>query len=332
MLFFITLILGTLITVSSNSWLRAWIGLEINLLSFIPLIIDNKNLISSEAAIKYFLVQVITSSILLIIIIYYILSININIIMYNNISNLLIISTLILKIGIAPFHFWFPIIIEGINWSNSLILLTWQKIAPLILLSYIILENIIIPIIIISIIISSIGGINQTSLRKIIAFSSINHLSWMTASIILSKTIWINYLLFYFFLSLTLIIFFYYNKLYYITQLYSIFNYSNEIKLILFLNFLSLGGLPPFLGFFSKWIVIELLSNNQLLLISLIVIITLLTLYFYIRLCYSSFILNYYETKWNNFFIINNFHYLYLFISFFSIFGLILYNFLFFIV
>nr|UJG45527.1 NADH dehydrogenase subunit 2 [Diplonevra concinna] len=328
MLFITSLILGTLITISSNSWLSAWMGLEINLLSFIPLMNDNKNLMSTESSMKYFLVQAMASSILLFFVIMYMVNSNFynNFIYMNFYLNLLIISTLMLKMGMAPFHFWFPNIIEGLNWINSLILLTWQKIAPLMLMSYMNLNKIIIPMIIVSMIISAMGGLNQTSLRKIMVYSSINHLSWMCASMMYNELIWLNYFLFYSFLSLTLIYYFFMNKLFYMNQLYSLYNYSMEMKLIMLLNFLSLGGLPPFLGFYPKWMVIELLTTNQLFLISIMVMLTLLTLFFYIKMCYSSFLLNYYEIKWNNIMNMNNKHYLYLFLSYISIFGLLMFN------
>nr|QLY89487.1 NADH dehydrogenase subunit 2 [Diplonevra florescens] len=331
LLFVFTLMLGTMITISSTTWLSAWMGLEINLLSFIPLMSDNKNLMSTESSMKYFLVQAMASSVLLFIVIIFMMNNN----FYSNFDknfyfNLLIISTLMMKIGMAPFHFWFPNIIEGLNWINSLILLTWQKIAPLMLMSYMNLNKIIIPMIIISMIISAIGGLNQSSLRKIMVYSSINHMSWMCASMLLNKSIWLNYFIFYSFLSMTLIYYFFMNKLYYMNQLYSLYNHSMEMKLILFLNFMSLGGLPPFLGFYPKWMVIELLSINQLFLITIMVMLTLLTLFFYIRMCYSSFLLNYYEIKWNNMINMNNKHYLYLLMSYISIFGLLNINILYF--
>lgn len=87
-------------------------------------------------------------------------------------------------------------------------------------------------------------------------------------------------------------------KISHINQLFSLFFHKKEIKFILFFNLLSLGGLPPFLGFIPKIIVIQLITiNNQLFLLTFIVLITLITLYFYIRLCYRAFILNYYETN-----------------------------------
>lgn len=318
--------LGTLITVSSNSWLGAWIGLEINLLSFIPLINDTNNLISTEASLKYFLTQALASSILLFAIIINILKFNL-ISYYYNINifiNIVIISTLLLKSGTAPFHFWFPTVIEGLTWINALILITWQKIAPLILISYFTFKILFIVIILLSIIIGSLGGLNQTSLKKIIAFSSINHLGWIIAAIISNESIWLFYFIIYCFLSINLVYFFNIFKLSHINQLFSVFFNSKVIKFRLFLNLLSLGGLPPFLGFLPKWIVIQTLTfNNQLLLITLITTITLITLYFYLRICYSAFILNYHENNWIIYINFNTFSIkLYLLFSFISIFSL----------
>lgn len=187
--------------------------------------------------------------------------------------------------------------------------------------------------IILSIIVGSLGGLNQTSLRKIIAYSSINHIGWIRAALIYRNNIWLNYFIFYSFLSSTLILFFSINKLFYVSQIYSIFNYSNELKLIFFLNFLRLGGLPPFLGFLPKLITIQILVEiNQLNLITIIVLITLITLFYYIRICYARFIINYYENKWNLKWNINFKNiFIYLIFSFFSIFGLLTINLLFFI-
>lgn len=253
---------------------------------------------------------------------------------YTNLFiNLLIISTLFLKRGTAPFHFWFPTVIEGLTWINALILITWQKIAPLILISYFNLKLIFIRVILLSIIIGSLGGLNQTSLKKIIAFSSINHLGWIIRAIISRESLFLIYFIIYCFLSINLVYFFNIIKLYHINQLFSIFFNSKIIKFRLFINLLSLGGLPPFLGFLPKWIVIQTLTiNSQLLLITLITIITLVTLYFYLRICYSAFILNYHENNWLFNIHFNNFEIkLYLLFSFISTFSLFCINIIYFI-
>ena len=232
------------------------------MLSFIPLIRDNNNLISTEASLKYFLTQALASAVLLFAIILFLLENNLLINLDNSYSRIIIISSLLLKRGTAPFHFWFPNVIEGLSWINSLILITWQKIAPLILISYLNIKSIILTCAIISVIIGSLGGLNQTSLRKLISFSSINHLGWILSAIYCRKILWLIYFLFYSFLSFCLIFIFNNFKLYHINQLFAIFIKSKIIKFILIINLLSLGGLPPFLGFLPKWIVIQSVVIN----------------------------------------------------------------------
>nr|ADF57852.1 NADH dehydrogenase subunit 2 [Stegana flavipalpata] len=324
-LFVIIMMSGSMITVTSNSWLSAWMGLEINLLSFIPLMSDNNNLMSTEASLKYFLVQAMASTVLLFAIILMMMKNNINYEMdYSFYISLIMMSSLLLKSGAAPFHFWFPNIMEGLSWMNCLLLMTWQKIAPLMLISYINMKMLLFSSIIMSVIIGSLGGLNQSSLRKLMAFSSINHLGWMLMAINSNMSIFMVYFLMYSFLSFILTFMFNNFKIFYFNQMFSLFFSSKILKFILLMNFLSLGGLPPFLGFMPKWLLIQQLSlENQYFLLMILVMSTLITLFFYLRICYSAFMLNYYENNWLNEIQLKNMTYnFYLIMSFFSIFGL----------
>lgn len=282
--------LGTIITICSNSWFRIWIGLEINLIAFIPLINKNYNLLSTESSLKYFLVQALASRILLLRIILLILF---NFKFYNLIIN----SSLLLKIGAAPFHFWMPRVREGLDWINLLLLLTWQKIAPFLALFNNINFNLLIIIILITSLIGALGGLNQTSLRKIITYSRINHLGWILIRLIFNKNIWILYFCVYSLISLIRFILFNFLKTFYLNQL--VFNINNFLlKFLIFCNFLSLGGLPPFLGFIPKWIILEYLTYNNPFLITFLVIITIISLNFYLRITYFAFSLNINTNKW----------------------------------
>nr|YP_009487810.1 NADH dehydrogenase subunit 2 [Culex bidens]AWB98836.1 NADH dehydrogenase subunit 2 [Culex bidens] len=325
-IFLIMLIFGSLITISANSWLGAWMGLEINLLSFIPLMNEGKkNLMTSESSLKYFLTQAFASSILLFAIILMMMSFNLNWI-NNNFYELLILSTLLLKNGAAPFHFWFPGVMEGLSWINGLILMTWQKIAPLMLISYNINYNFFLIAIILSMIIGALGGLNQTSLRKLMAFSSINHLGWMLMAMMNNELLWLIYFIFYFFLSMSIVLLFNNLKLFHFNQIFNFSMMNPVIKFFLFLNLLSLGGLPPFLGFLPKWLVIQnLVETHQLFLLFISVCLTLITLYYYLRMSYSIYMLNFNKNSWM---LINNFNNknmtFILTMNFFSIMGLMI--------
>nr|UTS56478.1 NADH dehydrogenase subunit 2 [Stomphastis thraustica] len=296
MFFYFILFFSTMISISSNSWLGCWIGMEINLLSFIPLISNSKNMYSSEASLKYFMVQSIASINFLFLIlmkIYLFMNFKFNyflLIMFN--------STLLMKMGSVPFHFWFPMIIEGLSWLNSFILMTWQKITPMILLSYYYNMNFMIIIIIINSIIGALGSINQICLRKMLSFSSINNLSWMIMSIMISENLWFIYFFIYSLLNLFLCYMFYSFNTFFFNQLFFL-NLKNYVKFMFLLNFLSLGSLPPFLGFFPKWLMINYMMMNNLIILNLILIMmSLIMLYFYIRITYSSLMMNYFKPKW----------------------------------
>nr|YP_009740602.1 NADH dehydrogenase subunit 2 [Pseudoeoscyllina brevipennisoides]QID03564.1 NADH dehydrogenase subunit 2 [Pseudoeoscyllina brevipennisoides] len=301
LLFLSTVLMGTILSISSNSWFGVWMGLEINLLSITPMLTNNKNAMMNESAIKYFIVQAMASTMLL----FSILLIQMK---YPTswekqmIPSMLISSSLLLKIGAAPFHFWFPEVMSATSWMNCLIMMTWQKIAPMMVLSYCLQPSSFIFLVnILSIFMGAMGGLNQTSLKQIMAYSSISHLGWMIGSLIVSENVWELYFLVYSLLSMILIFMFKSMNLSFLNQIFSTSNVKPEIKFMMFLSLLSLGGMPPFLGFLPKWIVIQLLIENQLTTImTIMVVLTMITLYFYLRISFSALILSYTENSWSN--------------------------------
>nr|YP_010507233.1 NADH dehydrogenase subunit 2 [Episcapha fortunii]UXF64384.1 NADH dehydrogenase subunit 2 [Episcapha fortunii] len=314
MMFINTMIFGTLMAISSYSWMSMWLGLEINLLSIIPLLSKVNDIYPSEAALKYFLTQSLASLMFLFSIIlssnlkdYFILS-------SNSFLMLILNSALLTKMGAAPFHFWFPEIIEGLKWINCFIILTWQKIAPMILLMYnLSLTTFLSCIIIISSMIGSLLNLNQISLRKILVYSSINHMSWMIAAMLYSPSVWMIYFIIYTIISLNIILMFNNLNIYSMKQLLFCLNSNKMNKLLFMMNFMSLGGLPPFLGFLPKWLTVNNLIYNNFYTLSLILIITtLISLFVYLRIMFSTLMFNsaeiiFMKTKMNISVIIFNF-------------------------
>nr|AYN73161.1 NADH dehydrogenase subunit 2 [Prorocorypha snowi] len=298
LLFLSTLMMGTILSISSNSWFGVWMGLEINLLSFIPMLTNNKNKMMNESTIKYFIVQALASTMLL----FSVLLIHLKHLMSweEMIPSMMISSSLLLKTGAAPFHFWFPEVMSASSWINCLILMTWQKIAPMMVLSYCIqTEMFIFLISIISISIGALGGLNQTSLRQLMAYSSISHLGWMISSMIASENVWEMYFIVYSLLSAIMVMLFKSMNLFFLNQIFMANKMKTEIKFVMFLSLLSLGGLPPFLGFLPKWIVMQtLIENNMTTMMSIMVILTTITLYYYMRISFSALILSYTENSW----------------------------------
>nr|YP_665525.1 NADH dehydrogenase subunit 2 [Campodea lubbockii]ABF49575.1 NADH dehydrogenase subunit 2 [Campodea lubbockii] len=286
------LIFSTMISISASSWISAWMGLEMNLLSIIPLLILMKNIRTSESTIKYFITQVLASMIFITFIILLMMKMPNSFYGYfpPYMSNK---SSIIIKMGSAPLHFWLPSVMEGLSWPSCLIIMTWQKISPFILLSYIFfLSNLMIIFISASAILGALGGLNQSNLKKLMAFSSINHISWMLLAISMNEITWLIYFLSYCLISTTITLISMMFNISSINQMWNFFNKNLLFKLIILSSLLSLGGLPPFLGFFPKWMIITKLIYSNILLISILVLSSLVTLYFYIRISFPAIMLS----------------------------------------
>lgn len=281
-LFFTIIVSSILLIISTNSWLITWVALEINLILFIPLILKKNNKYQREAALKYFIVQA-TASILILIRLF-------RIKITHNIRISLITISLIIKIAAAPFHQWMPSIIQGLRWPATFLLLTLQKVSPLVLISLNVVHFMVIKIlfffITIRALIGAAGGLIQRSLQKILAYSSISHLSWILRRILININMWISYFIVYSLLIYTIVFSFYYFKIYYLSHL---FNNNFILNTLISITFLSLGGLPPFSGFFPKLIVVNLIieSSNPVLLLPIISG-TLIRLFFYLRVVFKN--------------------------------------------
>nr|URX53254.1 NADH dehydrogenase subunit 2 [Glyptotermes perparvus] len=292
-----TLLGGILISISSNSWLGAWMGLEINLMSFIPIMSSQGNIYTTEASLKYFLVQALASSTLLFMVVMGALMDQMP--LMNKLFPYTVMTPLLLKMGAAPLHWWFPSVMEGLSWMNCLVMMTVQKIAPMILISYVLKMNTAtLSIIMASVVIGSLGGMNQTSLRKILTYSSINHTGWMLAAMLGGDNLWLMYFTVYSLLTLAITVIAKSYNISFVNQTMTT-NGSAKTKYILFSTLLSLGGLPPFIGFLPKWIVIQMMIMNGLTFTMTIMVVTsLMTLYYYLRICYSSFTISHEEASW----------------------------------
>nr|UDD86599.1 NADH dehydrogenase subunit 2 [Cryptocercus sp. 3 ZQW-2021c] len=300
-LLMLTMMSGILISISSNSWIGSWMGLEINLMSFIPLMSNNKNTYTTESSLKYFIIQAMASSFLLFIIMMKVMMEDLFTMENENINTMIIMTPLLLKSGAAPFHWWFPSVMEGMSWMNCLLLMTMQKVAPMVLISYMMKMNSFSSIIILtSTIVGAIGGLNQLSIRKILTYSSINHTGWMLAAMMINENMWIMYFTIYSALTTTIVMIIKPFNTSFINQTLLMNKEMNTLKFMMFTTLLSMGGLPPFMGFLPKWIVIQMMIiNNMNIIMTTMVMMSLMTLYFYLRISYSSFMLLHIEPKWN---------------------------------
>nr|ART33141.1 NADH dehydrogenase subunit 2 [Stephanorhinus cf. kirchbergensis PH-2017] len=289
-----TAILGTMIVMTSSHWLTIWIGFEMNLLAIIPILMKKFNPRAMEAATKYFLTQATASMLLM-------MAIIINLMhsgqwtttkIFNPTASIIMTLALTMKLGLSPFHFWVPEVTQGISLTSGLILLTWQKLAPMSILYQIapsINLDMLMTMAILSILVGGWGGLNQTQLRKIMAYSSIAHMGWMTAILMYNPTMTVLNMLIYIMMTLTTFMLFMLNSSTTTLSLSHMWNKTPLITSLILITMLSLGGLPPLSGFMPKWMIIqELTKNNSIILPTSMAIMALLNLYFYMRLTYST--------------------------------------------
>nr|YP_009026973.1 NADH dehydrogenase subunit 2 [Equus przewalskii]ADQ54715.1 NADH dehydrogenase subunit 2 [Equus caballus]ADQ54884.1 NADH dehydrogenase subunit 2 [Equus caballus]ADQ54936.1 NADH dehydrogenase subunit 2 [Equus caballus]ADQ55144.1 NADH dehydrogenase subunit 2 [Equus caballus]ADQ55157.1 NADH dehydrogenase subunit 2 [Equus caballus] len=289
-----TVLLGTMIVMMSSHWLMIWIGFEMNLLAIIPVLMKKYNPRTMEASTKYFLTQATASMLLM-------MAIIINLMhsgqwtitkVFNPTASIIMTSALAMKLGLTPFHFWVPEVTQGISLTSGLILLTWQKLAPMSILYQIspsINLNILLTMAVLSILVGGWGGLNQTQLRKIMAYSSIAHMGWMTAVLVYNPTLTMLNMLIYIMMTLTMFMLFIHSSSTTTLSLSHTWNKTPLTTTLILITLLSMGGLPPLSGFMPKWMIIqELTKNSSIILPTLMAIMALLNLYFYMRLTYST--------------------------------------------
>nr|ABE48208.1 NADH dehydrogenase subunit 2 [Canis lupus]AIX88423.1 NADH dehydrogenase subunit 2 [Canis lupus familiaris]QXL59816.1 NADH dehydrogenase subunit 2 [Canis lupus baileyi]ACE02896.1 NADH dehydrogenase subunit 2 [Canis lupus]AHA52803.1 NADH dehydrogenase subunit 2 [Canis lupus] len=289
-----TIMTGTMIVMLSSHWLLIWIGFEMNMLAIIPILMKKYNPRAMEASTKYFLTQATASMLLM-------MGVTINLLysgqwviskISNPIASIMMTTALTMKLGLSPFHFWVPEVTQGITLMSGMILLTWQKIAPMSILYQIspsINTNLLMLMALTSVLVGGWGGLNQTQLRKIMAYSSIAHMGWMAAIITYNPTMMILNLTLYILMTLSTFMLFMLNSSTTTLSLSHMWNKFPLITSMILILMLSLGGLPPLSGFIPKWMIIqELTKNNMIIIPTLMAITALLNLYFYLRLTYST--------------------------------------------
>nr|YP_009029582.1 NADH dehydrogenase subunit 2 [Siganus guttatus]AHW99835.1 NADH dehydrogenase subunit 2 [Siganus guttatus] len=284
--------LGTTITFASSHWLLAWMGLEINTLAIIPLMAQHHHPRAVEATTKYFLTQATAAAMLL-----FASTTNAWLTGQWDIQQMshplpitMISIALALKIGLAPLHSWLPEVLQGLDLTTGLILSTWQKLAPFAILLQFQPTNstLLITLGLASTLIGGWGGLNQTQLRKILAYSSIAHLGWMILILQFSPSLTFLTLLTYFIMTFSTFLVFKLNKSTNINTLATSWAKAPTLTALTPLILLSLGGLPPLTGFMPKWLILQELTKQDLGLTATLAALTaLLSLYFYLRLSYA---------------------------------------------
>lgn len=269
-LFFIIYILRFNLVFNRNDWFVIWLGLEINIIIFIIIVFKRYRIINIESCFKYFFVQGLGSAIFIRL-------------FYINKEYLDIIIGLILryKIGAGPFFFWFPSVCTGISWMSCFVLISFQKIIPLILIR-VFISWVFFIIIVIGLIIGVFGSFNQRDLKCLMAYSSIYHLGWILFCILIDRKCWINYLIMYVLIIFPVVYFFSKKEIMNLLEMIKIKN-----KLLMIIIMLRIAGIPPFLGFFLKWFAFIEIMKVRIYYAVVLIVCSIIIFYIYFRVIYD---------------------------------------------
>jgi NADH:ubiquinone oxidoreductase subunit 2 (subunit N) len=322
-LLLILILFSTKLLLLSNNVVTLILLIEIQTFCILILNLSNKqNILKSETTLKYFIISSITSGLLLfgfsnlyfftgslnlneILIFMNFININVNYNIYIFISIFLIFISLIIKLGFFPFHNWLLDLYNGFSYNLIFIMFIFQKPILFFLLYKIfnfysffffyntIIINFVIFISIFSILIGSIGIIIQSNIKKFLAYSSLvtnsyllllllNNYFYFNIFFIIFIIIYnINNFLFFFFFQYTNINF----KLKNLLEIYNYY-YINKFMTILFIiTLFSFLGMPPFSGFFSKYLILFILNLNNFLSLTIIILIfNIISSFYYLKI------------------------------------------------
>nr|QLY89754.1 NADH dehydrogenase subunit 2 [Piscicola geometra] len=286
MLMTMILMVSTLMAISSSNWFFIWLSMELNMLSFIPIMLNNNTMMEMEGSIKYFLTQSVASSCMLM------SSMMMWSMMFNYKNfNLLLMFIIFMKLGTFPCHFWFPHVMSSCKWYMCILLTTWQKLIPIFLFIFIININntIILVSCILNMFIGGLFGMSSNNLKSIMAYSSIAHMGWMmTMKMVSMNLLMLLYFAIYTFMVIPMFITL--KKLN--MNLYKNFMLMNKNSfmntLLVVIMLMSMAGLPPFTGFFLKLMVMYNMLEISLYFMMMLVIVSIMSLYFYLNMSYNS--------------------------------------------
>ena len=333
-------LIGCLIIISSNNLITLFLGIELSSLSLYSLIALNRtSLISGEAAIKYFVLSIIASALILFGFSYlygitnslvineisaYLLS--------NEISNLYLFSYILIFIGVAfkfavaPFHMWLPDVYEGAPLPITNFIASIPKIAFFVFAYRFLNDNqilfednfskFILYLGIFSIFIGNIYALAQKKIMRMLAYSGVANSGFIFLAIFTSIDFNFSVAAFYVITytittvsAISIITFISSNKfdLVYIKDFKGLSSKSGLISILFMITLLSTAGIPLTIGFYAKYLVLDaLVSQNMIIIAVIVVLFTVIGLYYYLRVIWFMF----FETGFNSLIKVNGKYYL----------------------
>jgi NADH-quinone oxidoreductase subunit N len=201
--------LGMMVMISANHFLTIYIGLELLSLSLYAMVAMNRDsVVSTEAAMKYFVLGALASGLLL-----YGMSmiygatgtleitgiaerlnsggVNKSVLVFGLVF---LVAGLAFKLGVVPFHMWIPDVYQGAPTSVTLFIGSAPKLAAFAIVMRLLVsgllplapdwQNMLIILSVLSMAIGNLAAIAQTNLKRMLAYSAISHMGFMLLGIV----------------------------------------------------------------------------------------------------------------------------------------------------
>ncbi len=320
--YFLTLVtlLGMYFMVSSGHFLLFFIGIEMASIPLSTLVaMDKKCKKSAEAGAKYILLAAFSSGILLFGISYLygttgtlyfadmppLISANALQIM----GFVFFAAGLFFKLSFVPFHLWAGDVYEGAPTNVTSYLSVVSKGAAafaLVVLLFKVFGNLVVQwqgilyaIIILTITVGNLFAIRQENMKRFLAFSSISQAGYIALGMMGGTALGMNMLVYYLFVYLFSnlaafgVVISIENKTgkLNISDYNGLYSTNPKLSVVMMLAMFSLGGIPPFAGFFSKFFIFSAAVEQGFYVLVLIAALnTVISLYYYLKVVKAMFI------------------------------------------
>nr|AMK47866.1 NADH dehydrogenase subunit 2 [Turritopsis dohrnii] len=295
---------GSLIIVNTNQLFLVYLAIELQTFPIFVLICKEKfEIKASEAALKYFILGALSSGFFLLgCSMLYLNGLTLDLRIFQlsqhmnsfvEVSCLFIIISLIFKLALFPFHFWIADIYEG----SSLKTITTIAILPKISIIYVFMQvlnyNDFITLVgLISVVVANISALNQSKIKRLLAYSGISHFGFIILMInffnVESLQVGFFYLMIYTSIIVGMFLLMketFFTKDYYLIELSGLNNLTIILGLSWVVLFLSISGIPPLSGFISKWFFFSnLVSENYIFLTVLLILASVIGVGYYLRI------------------------------------------------
>ncbi len=315
-------VLGMMVMASAHSLLTVYLGLEIMSLSLYTMIaIARDRAVAVEAALKYFVLGAIASGLLLygMSMIYGVTG-NLNIteiasfamissltseqILILNFGLVFLVIGVAFKFGAVPFHMWIPDVYHGAPTSVTMFLSTVPKIAATAMLVRLLIDglgefqaywaDLFMVLAILSIAVGAVVALMQTNIKRMLAYSTISHVGFVLLGFVTGTVEGYGaaafYVLAYVLMSLAAFgCIIALNKKGFeadkISDFKGLSKGSPWFALIMLVVMLSMAGVPPFIGFYSKLFILQqVVSAGYIYLAIAAVIFAVISAYYYLQI------------------------------------------------